>query len=105
MTFLVVIKVMKKDKIKVLDEVLNEDRIKQFLVLDAPAGENPDFHRLQKAYRGMPAVYFEEFIELFVEAGGNINAQSARGETLLQQIQTHKKSAEYQEILIAAGAQ
>ncbi len=90
---------MKKDKVKVIDEVLNEDRIRQFLDLEAPEGENPDFHRLQKAYRGMPAQYFETFVELFVNAGGNINARSSLGETLLQHIQQHRHSKDYLDIL------
>ena len=95
---------MKKDKIKILDEVLTEDRIKSFLELEAPADENEDFHRLQKAYRSMPAEYFELFVEFFIEAGGNINATSQQGLTLLQEINTHGKSDEYQKILIAANS-
>jgi len=90
---------MKKDKVKILDEVLTEDRIKEFLILQAPAGENADFHRLEKAYRGMPAQFFQVFVDLFVKAGGDINATSASGQSLLQTISKHKQSAEYREIL------
>ena len=95
---------MKKDKVKVLDEVLNEERIKEFLSLIPPSDENADFHRLQKAYRGMPAQYFEDFIALFLEAGGDINASSQSGETLLQSMNGHKQSFAYQQILLSAGA-
>lgn len=96
---------MKKDKIKVLDEVLTEDRIRSFLELEAPENENPDFHRLQKAYRSMPAEYFELFIDFFIEAGGNINAKSQLGNTILQEISTHNKAEAYRKILLAANAQ
>ena len=95
---------MKKDKVKVLDEVLTEDRIKQFLSLEPPEGENVDFHRLQKAYRGMPVQYFETFVEYFVNAGGDINARSRKGDTFLQSINDHKQSSEYRNILIKANA-
>ena len=95
---------MKKDKITVLDEVLSEERIKQFLTLEAPAGENSDFHRLQKAYRGMPPQYFELFLDFYKEAGKDINAISQRGNTLLQEIKNHKQAKEYIELLQSAGA-
>ena len=96
---------MKKDKVKVLDEVLNEERIKQFLEIEAPRNENTDFHRLQKAYRGMPAQYFEEFVAFFIVVGGDINAQSSQGENILQHISNHKPSKAYRNILQSAGAQ
>lgn len=95
---------MKKDKIKVLDEVLSEERIKQFLTIDAPSGETPDFHRLQKAYRGMPPQYFEIFLDFYKEQGRDINVTSKHGETLLQSIQSHKQATPYIELLKAAGA-
>lgn len=96
---------MKKDKIKILDEVLSEERIKQFLNLEAPTGENADFHRLQKAYRSMPAQYFEIFLEFYLEEGRDINIRSKNGETLLQVLQKHKQANDYIELLKASGAQ
>ena len=95
---------MKKDKLKVLDEVLSEERIKQFLELLPPAGENPDFHQLQKAYRGMPPQYFEIFLEFFTENKRDINAVSHNGYTLLQEISTHKQAREYIDLLVQFGA-
>lgn len=96
---------MKKDKVKVIDEVLNEDRIKQFLFLEAPDGENPDFHRLQKAYRGLPAHYFETFLHFFVDAGGDVNALSHTGKTIFQTVNEHTQSDHYRDILASFGAQ
>jgi len=95
---------VKKDKLKVLDEVLSEDRIKQFLELLPPAGENADFHQLQKAYRGMPPQYFELFLEFFTENKRDINAVSHQGLTLLQEISKHKQAKEYADLLIRFGA-
>ncbi len=96
---------MKKDKVKVLDEVLSEERIQSFLELEAPEGENPDFHILQKAYRGMPPQYFEIFLGFYTEQKRDLNAQSAQGETLLQHISQHKQASEYINLLQQAGAQ
>lgn len=95
---------MKKDKIKVLDEVLSEDRIKSFLDLSAPDGENTDFHCLQKAYRGMPPQYFEVFLGFYSSAGRDINARSASGASLLEEIQNHKQADAYTKLLQAADA-
>jgi hypothetical protein len=94
---------MKKDKAKVLDEVLSEERIEEFLSLEPPANENADFHRLQKAYRGMPPQYFEIFLELFKSNGGDINAHSQQGNTLIECIQSHKQAQAYVELLEAAN--
>ena len=39
----------RKDKKKVVDEVWTPERVKSFLELQAPAGIDPDFHRLRRA--------------------------------------------------------
>ena len=96
---------MKKDKVKVTDEVLSDERIKGFLNAEAPQGENQDFHRLNIAYRGMPPQYFERFLDFFIEQKGDINAQSSSGQNLLSQVQAHKLSQAYAELLLSKGAQ
>ena len=95
---------MKKDKVKILDEVLSEERIKEFLSLEPPATENVDFHRLQKAYRGMPPQYFEIFIELFKEQGGDISAPSKNGTTFIESIKNQKHAQAYIDILVSSNA-
>nr|WP_242524080.1 PA4642 family protein [Microbulbifer salipaludis] len=96
---------MKKDKQKVLGEVFDDDRIAGFLVGEAPEGFNRDFYLLERAYRGMKAENFETFVRLFNEQGLNLNSHSPEGQTLLARISEHEQSAEYADILKAAGAQ
>jgi len=96
---------LKKDKQKVLGEVFDDQRIKTFLQFEAPEGVNPDFHLLEKAYRGMKAENFATFIGFFVEAGHDLNATNPDGKTFLQLIGDHRHAQAYIDALKAAGAQ
>lgn len=95
---------LKKDKKKVLGEVFNDEQVRSFLDLQAPEGLNPDFHCLERAYRGMVAENFETFVKFFVEAGRDINATDYNGRTLLAQMAEHQQAEEYRDALLAAGA-
>ena len=95
---------LKKDKKKVLGEVFDDARIKTFLDI-RPYGEtDPDYHVLEKAYRGMKAENFATFVKFFLEEGRNINATNAEGRTLLQVVESHRLGEDYAEILKDAGA-
>jgi hypothetical protein len=96
---------LKKDKQKVLGEVFDDARIKTFLQYQAPAGVDPDYHLLEKAYRGMKAENFATFVNFFLEAGKNINARNPQGATLLEIAGQHRNSESYVEILKENGAQ
>lgn len=95
---------MKKDKEKVLDEVWTEDRVREFLNVEAKAGVDADFHRLLKAYQSMRADDFELFIDMFLDAGGNINAVDGSGRSVLSYANEHRNSEEYVAALEARGA-
>lgn len=95
---------LKKDKKKVLGEHFDDERIKGFLSLQAPDGVDPDFHVLEKAYRGMIPENFETFVRFFVEAQRNVNATNSDGMTLLQIVHAHRHGEAYAEALIAVGA-
>ena len=95
---------LKKDKQKVLGEFFDEDRIREFLVYEAPAGVNKDFHLLERAYRGMQAENFVTFLSIFTAEGGNVNATNAEGNTLLSLVEKHPAFPEYAEALKSAGA-
>ena len=95
---------LKKDKQKVLGEVFDDDRIKTFLDIRPYGDTDPDYHVLEKAYRGMKAENFATFVRFFLDEGRNINATNADGRTLLQVVETHRLSDEYAEILKQAGA-
>lgn len=92
---------LKKDKQKVLGEVFDEARVKSFLAFEAPAGVDRSYHLLEKAYRGMKVENFETFVRLFVEAGHDINSKGPLGNTLLEEIETHRLGSEYAEVLKA----
>lgn len=88
----------------VRDEWWSDERVKSFLALDTSKDEAPDFHILQKAYRGMVPEAFARFVEFFVEAGRNLNEPNMHGETILKIVSEHRNAGEYKTILEQAGA-
>lgn len=96
---------LRKDKEKVLGEVFDDARIKTFLNFPAPVGVHPDYHLLEKAYRGMRGENFATFVKFFVEAGHDLNAPGPDGKTFLQTVKTHRLAEEYIIALEQAGAQ
>jgi len=95
---------LKKDKQKVLGETFDDDRVRTFLEPTSREGFDGDYLLLERAYRGMKADNFATFLKFFVEDGHNINAQSPKGQTLLQIADEHKQSSDYVSALKEAGA-
>lgn len=95
---------LKKDKQKVLGETFDDERIKTFLDVQAPAGINADYHCIEVAYRGMHEENFVTFVKFFSEAGRDVNAVGPTGKTMPQVIAGHRHGAEYLTALNAAGA-
>jgi hypothetical protein len=95
----------KKDKEEVLGEYFDEERIKTFLDYEAYGDIDPDYHVLEKAYRGMIAENFATFVTFFVGSNRNINAKNQQGKTLLQTISQQRCAEDYIKALIDAGAQ
>lgn len=95
---------MRKDKEKVLDEVWNEDRIREFLDVRPANGVDADFHMLMKAYQSMRADDFVLFLEMFLAEGRQINATDKQGRTVLSYAAEHRNSGEFVEALHAKGA-
>jgi hypothetical protein len=93
-----------RTQLAVTDEWFTDERVKSFLDMQPVAGEDPDYHVLLKAYRGMVPEAFGRFIEFFVEAGRNLNAPGPGGKTILRLISEHRHGTEYAEILKKAGA-
>ncbi len=85
----------KKDKEKVIDPVWGEERIREFLELLPPTGENPDHHKLLKAYQSMRAEDFDDFIQYFTEAGGDLTAKDNLGKTVSDTISLHRYGQPY----------
>lgn len=95
---------LKKDKIKVVDEVWTEQRVKDFLEITTADDIEADFHMLLKAYQSMRLENFAEFVGFFVDDKHNINATSPKGETVLSIVKQHQKSVEYATLLEQNGA-
>jgi hypothetical protein len=86
---------LKKDKQKVLGEMLDDQRIKRFLDYEAPKGVDADFHVLEKAYRGMRAENFMTFLHFFTAAKRNLHATNPEGKSLLDIVSTHRHADDY----------
>lgn len=96
---------LKKDKVKVLGEHFDDERIRSFLNIDTTGLNHPDYVILERAYRGMNPENFTTFVGFFVQSGKDINATGPEGKTLLQIVQTHRHGGEYANALTSAGAQ
>ena len=86
---------LKKDKQKVLGEILDDERIMHFLDYQAPKGVDADFHVLEKAYRGMGVENFKTFLNFFTAAKRNIHATNPDGQSLLDIASTHRHADDY----------
>ena len=84
----------KKDKKAVIDEVITDESLEQFFLLQAPQGVDTDYHMLERAYRSFTAADFARFVALFIAKGRNLNAKGSQG-TMLEVISRHAKSGEY----------
>jgi hypothetical protein len=93
-----------RTQLAVTDEWWSDERVSAFLEMQPVEGENPDYHVLLKAYRGMVPEAFARLVAFFVEAGRDLNAPGPGGKTLLKLISEHRHGAEYAQILREAGA-
>lgn len=96
---------IKKDKVKVLGENFDDERIKTFLNVLPYGGLSKDYVALEKAYRSMIPENFATFVRFFVEAGMDLNTRNAQGRTFAEEIGRHRHADAYLEALRAAGTQ
>jgi len=96
---------LKKDKQKVLGETFDDERIRSFLSYEAYGDSNPDYHLLEKAYRGMKVDNFSTFLSFFKEAGHDLNAKNLQGSTFLDTISSHQQAEGYSQALKESGAE
>jgi len=93
------------DKPKVIGEEWSDERVQSFLAIEPfDSSCNPDYYALLRAYQAMRAEDFARFVGFFVTAGRDLNAVNQDGETILDRISQHKKSADYARALEQAGA-
>jgi hypothetical protein len=96
---------LKKDKVKIVDEVWTEGRVKEFLDVKPAEDVEADFHMLLKAYQSMRADNFADFISFFLKEGRNINAKGPQGQTVLSIVSQHRNSGEFANALKDNGAE
>jgi len=89
---------------KVEGEQWSDERIGSFLALTPRDERHPDFHVLIEAYQYMVPEFFGRFVELFSEAGRDINALSPDGETILERVGQHARAQAYAATLEKFGA-
>lgn len=89
---------------KVEGEQWSDERIAGFLDLKPQDETNVDYHVLLQAYHHMTPEFFTRFIDMFVDAGRDLNALSLANETIAARVSQHAKSAPYLDILTAKGA-
>ncbi|KEQ18821.1 PA4642 family protein [Endozoicomonas numazuensis] len=95
---------MKKDKQKVIGEVLNDERIKELLTLQPPMGEDRALHILTRAYRALRADDFERFLRFYTETGLAINPATPEGGSFLSTLEQHQHASPYIQALKNCGA-
>jgi len=95
---------MRKDKAKVLDEVWDDARVRSFLSVRSHTADSHDFHCLLRAYRSMREEDFRRFLVFFTQAGRDVNATSATGETVLSIVKAHRLGTGYAAALTEFGA-
>ena len=90
---------MRKDKVKVLDEQWDDERVASFLEPRPGDGESADYAILLRAYQSMRDDDFARFVPMFVAAGRKIDAVGPDGRTLETLIGEHRYGEPYAEIL------
>lgn len=93
---------MRPDKKKVVDEVWDEARILSFLDKQPMGDEAADYSILLNAYRSMRPSDFEIFVGFYQASGRSLEATSSLGETLMDTMSGHRKSAPFLAILKAS---
>ncbi|MBV1920174.1 MAG: PA4642 family protein [Pseudomonadales bacterium] len=96
---------LKKDKVKIIDEEMNDEKIRRFLTLKPYGEESADFYVLTKAYRGLPIEYFATFLKMFLAEGRDINAKNAQDQSFVSFIEGNSNFLEFVELLKSNGAQ
>lgn len=98
---------MAKDKTPEYFTEWTDEMIERFLEPRSSAGKrnDKDFDVAVYAYQFMLPDTYARFLTLFKQKGADINAKNSNGQTILQYIATHGRSADYVKALQSAGAE
>ena len=91
----------KKDKVRVEEFHFSVEQLESFFDKKSYDEAQSEFLMLETAYRSMRLPYFEQFLDLFVARGYDLNATNRDGETLLQTMQTHQSFQGYAQAISA----
>lgn len=90
---------MRKDKKQIIGEAMTDEQIRRLLDVAPPAGVDPDYHALQRAYRALRSHDFQRFIAMFTAAGHNLQARDPQGHRLHDELARHTHGRDYLAIL------
>ena len=97
---------LRPDKKKVIDEVWDDLRVKNFLRKSPPdLPGDPDFYVLLFAYQSMRAPDFGRFLEFYQAEERIVTATNGDGDTLARYLKRHKNAGPYIQLLDAATRQ
>lgn len=86
---------MKKDNVKDFTGLWSAEKLQPFLSAKPSHGHSADYNAIMHAYRHMPADVFEQFVHVFEQSGGDVNATNANGKTAREVIGEHSQGQAY----------
>ena len=89
----------RKDKVRAENAHVDEAGLRLFLDVKNYDGDNRDYVILERAYRGLTASYFEQFLDIALAEGVDLNAKNQDGQTLAEVMANHSSSEDYLEAL------
>lgn len=89
----------KKDKKKVIGENFTDEHLRVFLDLEPPEGVDRAYHRLERAYRSLPATAFRTFMQICQQEDLPLNPTDPNGRSFLQLLSSNASQLEYVKIL------
>ena len=92
---------MRKDKKQVIGDEIADDSIKLFLQPEPADDTPPSLHKLIKAYRGLRIDDFERFLGFFVDAGYDLDARDAKGQSFIDLVADQRQARPYIELIEA----
>ena len=97
---------MAKEKAPEYNSEWSDEMIARFLSATQRAGDHndPDFDAAVYAFRFLPDEIFARYVQLFVEAGKDINANNAQGQSIVAYLRQFERARAFIQALEAAGA-
>lgn len=88
-----------KNKLKIVDEVWDEARIRGFLAYEPKDKEEADFQILYRAYKHMRVDDFSKFLTFFLAEGHDLGACNHQGQSVLDITRRNRLSQPFVQLL------